>query len=294
VPRRGSTPISALWTVQEDGRSFQKEVLDMKNLTLRASWFASISFACALILVVGSTYALGQGDEELKRRFVQEAPSRWEEYVRLSGEVQGILTISHTASLNAFEEQSRLEYKTNGRGKLLKVFGRQMINGKVEPEDEEIFGINSDYAFALRRKSPSSFWLLTDLIKVNNGSDLSKVASRFIHYLRGVTYAVYFDGEPLTEVVHKPDFRLGHCRKIKCEGEDLVEVSFTYTKMDDKWNRSLQGKLVFDPNRYWCLRSGESQVTGNFATGTDIFHVTQSDNAGRLPPLSRVYLTDGD
>ena len=267
----------------------------MKNLTLHHSPLGRAVLASALVLVVGAPQGLSQGDDEaLKQRFLQEAPSRWEEYARLSGELQGVLSVLHTGTLNAYRDDNQIEYKTNGRGQLIKISIKRSRNGKVEREGEEVFGFNPRYAFILQRKSPNSPWVVIDLFDRSKSTDLGRVAVYLNDYLAAVSRGVRLRNESLAEALRKPEFRIEDCRKVQRGREELVEVAFTYSKLDGKAKVILKGKLVFDPQRYWCLRSADISQTGDLVSGTEKIWVMQSDNAGELPPLSRVYESDGN
>jgi hypothetical protein len=104
---------------------------------------------------------------------------------------------------------------------------------------------------------------------------------------------IEFEGsdEPLGEVVRKPEFRIERCRKVRKNGDELVEVAFSHRKSERNAERSLSGTLLFDPRRFWCLRSAFIQRTGEPA-GSQTVRVTQSENAGGDPPLSRVWQSD--
>jgi hypothetical protein len=268
----------------------------MKKVPLDFSGLGRTAVLSVLVLSIASAQELGQGgDEALRERFVQEAPARWEEYARLSEGLQGVLSVLHTGTLNDYQYQSLMEYKTNGRGTVLKVGTKHSLKGNVEKEDEEVFGLNPGYGFTLSRKSPSSPWVLTNLFELGNKNQLGRVTFRINDYLACVSSGVRLDNEPLAEVLRKPGFRIGHCRKVRRDSEELVDVTFTYSKEEaNRKKRTLNGTVVFDPNRYWCLRSGDIQVTGDFVSGSQKIQVTQSDNAGALPPVSRVCESDGD
>jgi len=254
----------------------------------------STPILCALLLLVVSQQAPAQDATELKQRFLQEAPARWKEYVRLSAELQGILSFSHTGTLNAYDYRRRSEYKTNGKAKVLKVKIKDVINGKVDRDDEEAVGFNTRYAFTVRRKSAASPWVLTSFFTLDSNADLGKVGFLLNDYLRSVNCAVMLESEALVDVLHKPEFQIGQCRKIQQDGEELVEVAFTYSKMDGNRKRHLSGKLNFDPNRFWCVRSADIQATGEIISGTEKSRCTQSDARGGLPPLWRRYESEGN
>jgi hypothetical protein len=239
-----------------------------------------------------------EGDEALKRRFLREAPPQWEEYDRVSRELQGVLAFSGTDSLQNSQDDSRLEYKTNGRGTVLRIFGKTKSKGKANPQHDEVYGFNPRYAFELRRKAVEAPWVLTKHLERRTGTDLGRATTRINSYLTCINFGVRcgYTREPLAELVRKPDFRVGSCRKVQKDGEELVEVAFTYsfTEGPKKWRTNLKGKLLFDPRQYWCWRSGDIQVTGDTINGTLKLRGTQSNKGDELPPLSRVWESEGD
>jgi hypothetical protein len=269
----------------------------MKNLPFHRLRLGLTVLVSTLAFALWPPQGLSQeGDEALKQRFLKEAPLRWEEYARMSGELQGVLSVSYKGTLGDYQADARSEFKTNGRGKILKVSGKGSRGGKVENEAEEVFAFNPRYAFELRRKSPDSPWVVTNYLERREDTDLGKVARRIDGYLKAVNLGVRLGpaSESLAEVVRKPEFRIGGCRKVQTDGEELVEVAFTYSRKDGPYQQSLSGKLLFDPRRYWCWRSGDMQQTGDIVSGTLKLRGTQSENAGERPPLSRVWEYDGD
>lgn len=259
-----------------------------------------LSFVITSTLILASApqgLAQGPGGDEALKRFLREAPPQWEEYVRRSKELQGVLAVSiqNARSQDNTQFESRTEYKTNGKGAILIASVKGSSNGKVEREEEEVFGLNPRYAFNLSHKTPGSPWVLAKFFDRSRSADLGRVATQVESYLTAITSGVRLDGELLAEMVRKSEFRIGSCRSVQREGNELVEVAFTYSKMDGKWKRNLNGKLFLDPNRYWCWRSGEVRaVSEGFSSGTLKFEGTQSANDGDSPPLSRVWESDGD
>lgn len=82
--------------------------------------FGAVAIVVFVFLMTGPPHVLGQdNDEALRRRFLQEAPTQWEEFTRLSGELQGTLSTSHTGSRTNYQYDYRAEYKANGKGKVL-------------------------------------------------------------------------------------------------------------------------------------------------------------------------------
>ncbi len=233
--------------------------------------------------------------ESLKQRFLLEAPPQWEAYARRTEELQGTLTLAFRWTRNSYEGDGRFEYKTNGHAVVLKTGGKGGSNGKIATEQEHIFGYNPRYAFSLQRTSADQPWLLVQLVDRAQDPSLGEVGRRINSYLEAATFGIRLYGDPLTEIVRKPEFKMGLCRQIQKNGEKLVEIAFTFSKMDGPRKCHFDGQLVFDPSRYWCWRSGEMRITTDgFSSGTLKLEGIQSVSPGEVPPLSRVWDTNGD
>jgi len=198
-------------------------------------------------------------DESLKRRFLQEAPGQWEEYVRRTGRLQGKYSFHRAMSLHNTTFLEEYEYKSNDNGKrLTRVYERNEGESGTKEHDEEVFGINPHYAFQLGRKSANSPWAVRQLVDLSKESGPERHVSMFELHARLMAEPVKLDHDLLGEAVGQPTFRVVRCQTIQREGEELVEVLFSYPHEENPrppYNRAQSGTLVLDPKRFWLVRS---------------------------------------
>lgn len=267
------------------------------NRSLHAySRFGPAAVISVLVLGLAPPQAPGQeSDQTLAERFLQEAPPRWEEYVRLTGELQGVATLRTTSTA----EGVRLiiqewEYKINRTSKLLKFSRRdERAGGKEVEMDEEVFGVNPLYAFVLRRKTPEAPWVVTALADLSYDTVPKQIDKFITIYLTSATPGALLVREPLADVVRSPGFHVERCHPVRQGGEDLVEVAFRYTKEEKMGPWTQTGTLLFDPNRQWRLRSGDLQYSGQGQRGTVKIRVIETETVASSP-LSRVYEVDNE
>lgn len=221
--------------------------------------FGCVSVTAALALLVTLWPVMGQQhDEGLKARFLEEAPPQWVEYLERSRKSQGALSVSNSWTRDNVKFEASSEFKTNGKRKLLKTVTKESSKGKLKIDQEEVFAVNDRYAFTLRRKGTDSPWILTNLADLRREGIPERIVLRFEDYLRSITQELRLDlRELLSEAVQKPEFLVKYCRAVGPPGEDLVEVGFSWSRKAGDGTKVESGLLVFDPNRYWCLRSAE-------------------------------------
>jgi hypothetical protein len=231
-----------------------------------------------------------ENNEVLKQRFLQEAPGRWEEYKRLSEEMQGTVSFSHNSNSTSGNRQHRVksERKINSTSQLARFYIKDIENGKIDREVDEVYARNSKYAFILERETTEAPWVLTQYSDLKDDWVMGRIAFRHGVIADNITTGVRLQHDLFFDIVHKPEFQIKSCRYVEIKGGKYVEVVFIYDKMDGKTKTRLEGSLVFDPGRFWSLRSGDISVTGDFGSGREKFTLIQSENDGEFPPLSRV------
>jgi hypothetical protein len=253
-----------------------------------------LSALSALLLAVAPPQALSQdSDQMLRERFLQDAPARWEEYARLTGELQGSLSV--VAAVGDDKIIANAEYKTNGKSKLVKATRRKEGFGRKAVDiDEEVFAVNPQYAFILHRKSAEAPWALTELADLSHDTVPYQIDKFISRYLKYVMMGTRLDEEALPDVVRSSGFRVDRCHPIQRDGENLVEVAFTYTVEGSQGPTITQtGSLVFDPSRQWRLRSGDVQVRSEGVRRTEKIQVTETEPRASSP-ISRVYEVENE
>ncbi len=234
---------------------------------------ANVALLLAATAMVGLPFAASRviaqdHDEALKKRFLEEAPSRWEEYNRLVKTVQGSLRFSLTGPGKEYDGQFQAEFKANDKARLLilQSLGSTDRGGKV-------FAANPQYIFTLQRKAPSASWVLTGVDKVTVDKIASVVVRRINMAFDKVAMLTRLNSVGLAEAVREPDFSVQRVRPRQRNGEELVEVVFESPHVlkdlsQRDYNSTQGGSMVLDPKRFWCVRGLDLNLKTGVASGT--------------------------
>lgn len=191
--------------------------------------------------------------EDLRERFLKQAPKAWNEYRLLAQRLDGTISASKTIGQKPYLHV-RSEYKHNRNCRLC-------LEQSLLPESPngELVACNNKYAFQLVRKSTNGLWVVQGIEeKREDGDGLYKEVR---DQLTPVYWLVRAHSENLADLVRQPNFRILSAVAINQYGTDLVQITFDNTHqepVDGKPYFTIQsGKLVLDPARHWCLRACE-------------------------------------
>jgi hypothetical protein len=192
------------------------------------------------------------------------------------------------------------DYKTNGRGSLC-IFENRKSNGEEQNKrQQDVYATNPKYAFHLRRAGTDSAWAILQVV------DLSKenLPERFKYFLDtfGIeaTHLIKLDAQPLSEIVQSQSFHVDSCRVVQRDGEEAVEVVYTYERESAPGRRAgrLKGTLLLDPKRFWSLRSSEYEATfksdERFKSGNSKWRVTEFGETSESLPVPKRIESDRD
>jgi hypothetical protein len=225
----------------------------------------------------------------LAARFLRDAPPQWEEYARLAKRLQGSISFQLSQTLADMQAANRYDLKRNGSSRLLQTSAERTREGKSDYQILQVIGVNPRYAFSLKRKTPTSPWVVAGLIDLKSNPIPSAMDEAFNRYEEGTDDLVKIDNEPLAEAVRMPYFRVVRCREVSDGAEELVEVAFDYPHEVGAGEDSLVqgGTLVLDPRRFWCVRSYDVRMKAANATGTMQFRVLEMGQADESLPVPR-------
>lgn len=237
-------------------------------------------------------------DEALKQRFLREAPAKWREYLRLAQMLQGKMTF-HWLENPKGPEVAAIEYKTNGKGRVAQYEKKSRKEAEKNGRDKDVYGANPRYAFHLQRGKPDSPWTVTELIDLSRES-LPETWRLWFEDSFGLeaTQLVRLNNQFLSDIVEGQDFKVESCRARQQDGQELVEVSFTYDRRAGPGQREgpLKGILLLDPNRLWCLRAIDYKATykndSRYKYGTETEHFAELQQTSGALPVPTLVQTD--
>jgi hypothetical protein len=250
---------------------------------------ALCAFFCQGIAVFGALARGQENDLPLRDRFLQVAPKHWEEYVKRAKMLQGSFSFHLANSNGDTKVHNTYEMKMNGKEKLIKVSSEKMAKGKKDRQKVNVFGANTKYAFVLERKTDTEPWVVTQLVDLSRENLLPSIQQEFEMFERNIRELVSIQSVPLAKIVQQPEFRVVRCRRVVQGGEELVEITFVYPHSLTEISTVHGGKLLLDPQRFWCLQSYEVQEKFSGGQGTQKYQVLAwAETDGDLPVPKRI------
>lgn len=210
----------------------------------------SSALAVSALLICTTQLQAQASEEQLKQRFRDEAPRRWQEYKAWAQGLQGS-SIRHGKSF-----KDRVLIKRNAECLLL-IDERLESSSADAPPYGEVYAINPAYSFALKRKGRDDRWVLVGLQLRKDGipADIEQVLRPSRESTPGLI-AVY--GESLLTLVRQPTFQVFRAAPVHREGEELVQIDFDNTHpvaIGEGFFPIQSGSIILDPARFWCVRS---------------------------------------
>lgn len=226
---------------------------------------------------------------DLRIRFLKEAPKKWQEYARFAARLQGS-TKGVDEYIKPFRpsQKGRWEIKQNKECALVSI--EYPKKGQVV---RELLAINPNYGFRLMRNDAAKDWVLTGLEKENlesiqfAGMPVSKLVSDTAMLL----FAIH--GRQLQALLDHPQFNVISAEQVKRGGRDLVQVDFDFPHDSNEvpFYPIRSGSIWLDPNEYWCAT--EYNVRGEWGNGNQTCHMTREfKNVSGKPVLQSEVATE--
>jgi len=220
-----------------------------------------LSSSILLLLTVGAHAALSS--EQVKERFLNEAPKTWAEYRVLASRFQGNVTEVFKKNGEVVNEKST-EVKQNGKC-------RMVINCFARKDSKafsgvEVYAQNASYAFSLKKERPERAWVLTAMGFKGDGEPLVVVEHLdWAFEVLGSPVMLY--SESLAELVKQPSFRIVKAEELKEHGRSLVRISFDnrHSSEANPFFPIQSGSVTLDPQWCWCVRDGT--ILNRYAQG---------------------------
>jgi hypothetical protein len=207
-----------------------------------------------VLVVTGS-----QADEQLRKRFLAEAPAAWEQYRAFADDLVG-----STETLREVNQQPRsrirIEYKANLNCRMHRVIELMPRKRADSRADDELVSKNPHYTMKLGRKPPDGRWVLHQIALTMPGK-ANPINKDFFFDTTELRCLIQINTEALPALPKQATFILVDVRWKDFEGERMAEIEFTNRHPlpgTPKGFFAIQGgKIILDPNRYWCVRTSD-------------------------------------
>jgi hypothetical protein len=219
-----------------------------------------------LISLIVSNPTVGEPLADLRRRFINEAPSAWNKYIDLASHTCGeVSTMSADLAVDkTLSNEGQIEFKVNG------LMG---IRVRTSDSSQVLDGENDRYNFVLKATSGDGWTLrsfawkkISDKHKIDvRGSVTDERSDTFGSSAsrQAIAYAcqgLLLQATWLPAMFVAPSFKIIALTQWGDQGSDLVRLDFEYVPANTRNNPVRNGHVVLDPARFWLIK--ESEVAG--------------------------------
>ena len=221
------------------------------------------------LLLAGGGPGIGvQAQEDLKQRFLREAPKAWEVYRQRANRLQGdiILIISTESPRWQMRREFQVKRCPSAKLWLTQYFpgqpsGNETVQKRKRLERGEVTVSNSKYSFRLRRHAPDSPWFVTEVDTADaHAGRIFDDADMEFNVLAPVTLGWATGGPPP---------RLGDARlsiaqvaPVESDGRQLVKVEYRYRpEAGPGTPEQGEGWALLDPANGWVVREADLSTT---------------------------------
>ena len=192
--------------------------------------------------------------EAWQERFAKEAPVQWRRYMERAQGFQGIVRTTVTE-----RGQVIYDYITalkQGGGCVLR-HSHWFVQSRQPVELERLNVYTPRYSFELTRSKGRSSWTLLSVTPPSREPGLAsdpRVSYRWLSrlFLTPACFEIELDG-----TLDQHNYVVESVASEKIQGDDLVRVFFRCDGTSSKHLLAVKGYLLFDPQHYWVIRSGE-------------------------------------
>lgn len=220
-----------------------------------------------------------QHSEELKQRFLNEAPLAWTKYLESDLRLRGTVVQTNTDLRNRTTKTVEREFKVYGPWALWTE--REEVkreNPQWSGTVETAYGTNSRYAFQLMRTSAMGAGWVIEKLQVHGGETISPAWQDPRKYAQlgasgPLRSALTVYPRPLEKMAASGGLRVEEAVPVQREGRTLAQLTISYSPADADDVRISRGTVVVDPERHWVV--GEAQLDMEFPSG-EVGTVSQS------------------
>lgn len=261
----------------------------------RRSGFPGPWTGLLLLAALGpSSTALGEGDPDLMRRFLVEAPREWAVLEAADGRIEVVGT---ELGNNVPSQPNRFHYAQDGPSRFLELAQDQVTAGQVNC-------LTPDRLFVLSRNTPGGAYVITSL--GTGANDPRQVAKgrkvlgeridKFYTPNQILPHAV--NGLLLSTLLKTPTNRLKLVEPVKKDGVDLVRATFT-TEYDDPLNIGkrmvVEAQIFLRPDKLWTVQEFRTKATNGYDSTASYIYGEDEDGLPTIKSyqLQATYPVDG-
>jgi hypothetical protein len=192
--------------------------------------------------------------EDWARRFRDEAPKKWQEYLALARHLQGKVSSSWMDFAGNEETQRTLyECKQSDTGAWISVDRLS----PVQPRSSYVVGINPTYQFKLVRQDLDSSWMIGSVGPPAAKRDDLDPRSVRTQVLDALCPGLKLDLSWLPQMARMPQFRVRSIKPVENDARNMVRVDFDFDPPESFKQYTRGGYMILDPERYWLVQEYE-------------------------------------
>jgi hypothetical protein len=212
-----------------------------------------VGLALGLLLCLAAQ-ADQPAEQNWARRFRDEAPKKWKEYLTLARHLQGKVYSSWTdCAGNEATQRTLYECKQSDSGVSISVDRLRPI----EPRSCYALAVNASYQFKLVRPDLFPWWVIASVGQpIAERGDLDPRSVR-TEVLGTLCPGLKLDLSWLPQMARMPEFRVRSVKPVEEGGRNLVRLDFDFDPPASYRDYTRGGYVIFDPEQYWLVQEYE-------------------------------------
>jgi hypothetical protein len=216
---------------------------------------------CLVAASLGMCLGLCFADDSLRRRLFEDAPSKWNEYLRCCEYLQGTVTRRTLTESGELIGEEMFESKLNGACRLGRHWKRSFqttASVRTLVSEDRLYVLNAEYCFTLVRKNDTLPWAQAQVTRREKGVPelvgfALGVGSDGVPNIQRVPEVLRVQGQYIAEVLAHDSFVLSEA-PVRLADASLVRFRVKYI---DRARGMTTGELVLDTANYWLPHSYE-------------------------------------
>jgi len=242
-------------------------------MRFRIDFLAGFAILLAGPGINGQGHSSAQDDASWTERFLAQAPPAWEKYRTRAKRLQGSVERTTVRLAPDRKVMDRSHFEIKQRDGCALWFAQDLGEGDPPSEVGTVCGINGNYGFELRRQTPAAPWVVRHLVTdLREGMkfDLGTHPSEAVPFWTtcATTFAMITKGYGID--IKDPGFILKRVTPVPRNDGQAVKVEFNYRNADKHGIPSLEGWVLYDPQRFWVIREYDLELEWPSVEGSKV------------------------